>query len=438
MRALLLCAAAVALAGCATVSVTPPPRVPLASALPPAPETAQGWWMAATQDPALRAVVQAAGETAAVEGARARLAEAQARAAAARAALGPVVTATGEASRVDAGVGASVSSEAAGAALSFPVDLAGATRSRSAAARARAQAAALDVEAARIAARETAGLLFITLRTAQAQRLAAARGLASAEDSLSLARARQAAGLETGLGLAQAQTARDVAAARLPAFAAAITEASRGLEALLALQSGVLTGAEAEAAAGPPAIALEPLLAAPALQIEARPDIAAAAARLAAAGLDARAARADRFPTLSVAALVRDGPGPQTSSLGATLAATLFDSGRLSALARAAGAAAQAEAIAFDQTVRDAGAGIDAALARAQETRAAARAQAAAAASAREQARLAQVRYTSGLSDFLAVLTADRALYEAESAEAAARGEASAAALRLAAALGQG
>jgi multidrug efflux system outer membrane protein len=434
MRAFALIAAAT-LAGCTTVPVAAPPRAPLAPALAPATQASAGWWMAATEDATLRAVVQAAGEAAAVEGARARLAEAQARARAARAALGPVVTASGEALRADPGVGGAVSSEAAGAGLAQPIDLSGAVRSRSSAARARAEAAALEVAAARIAARETAGVLYITLRTAQAQQQAAERSLAAAQDNLSLARARQSAGLETGLGLAQAQTARDVAAARLPAFAAAITEASRGLEALLALQPGVLGAREA---AGAPDIALEPLLAAPAVQIEARPDIAAAAARLAAAGLDARAARADRLPTLTLSALVRDGAGPQTSSLGAVLAATLFDTGRLSALADAAGAAARAEAIAFDQAVRDAGAGIDTALVRARETRAAAMAQSAAAASAREQARLAQVRYTSGLSDFLAVLTADRAVYDAESAEAAARGEASSAAVRLAAALGQG
>lgn len=434
MRALALIAAAT-LAGCATSPITAPPRAPLAPALAPATQASAGWWMAATEDATLRAVVQAAGEAAAVEGARARLAEAQARARAARAALGPVVTASGEALRADPGVGGAVSSEAAGAGLALPVDLSGAVRSRSGAARARAEAAALDVAAARIAARETAGLLYITLRAAQAQQNAAERSLAAAEDNLSLARARQSAGLETGLGLAQAQTARDVAAARLPAFAAAITEASRGLEALLALQPGVLGARET---AGAPDVKLEPLLAAPALQIEARPDLAAAAARLSAVGLDARAARADRLPTLTLSALVRDGAGPQTSSLGATLAVTLFDMGRLAALADAAGAAARAEAIAYDQAVRDAGAGIDAALVRARETRAAAVAQSAAAASAREQARLAQVRYTSGLSDFLAVLTADRAVYDAESAEAAARGEASSAAVRLAAALGQG
>jgi outer membrane protein, multidrug efflux system len=380
--------------------------------------------------------VQTAGEAASVQGARARLAEAQARARAAQAALFPSLSVGADATRADPGRGGAVSSEAVFGAVTAPIDIAGGIRSRSGAASLRAEAAALDIDAIRIATRQTAALLYVTLKTAEAQKAAAERSLASTEDSLRLARSRQQAGLETGLGLAQAQTARDIAAARLPAFFAAITESSRGLEALIGLQAGVLLKEPSEP--GAPLVTLEPIVAVPLSSIERRPDLAAAALRLSAAGLDARAARRDRWPSLTLSAVGRDGAGPATSTLTASLAATLFDFGRLSALADAADAAAKADAFAYEQAVRDAGAEIDTALSRAAETGRAAQAQSAAAASAREQARLAQVRYTSGLSDFLAVLTADRAVYEAESAEAAARGEAASAAIRLAAALGQG
>jgi multidrug efflux system outer membrane protein len=171
--------------------------------------------------------------------------------------------------------------------------------------------------------------------------------------------------------------------------------------------------------------------------------VRAAAARLSAAGLDARAARGDRWPTASLAlsatqtSLTRGvAGGSAIASLG--LLGTMFDFGRLDALADAADARAKAEAASYRRTVTFAVSDVEREadrLARALEEGAAARA---AFASAGEQSRLARARYGAGLTSFLDVLTADRALADADIASAAADGRALDAGVSLAAALGLG
>jgi outer membrane protein, multidrug efflux system len=406
-----------------------------------APTAADAYWRTATEDQVLRRLLAEAGAVSDVAIAQARVREAQALARSARAALFPSLSAEIGVQSAGAERGVSVTTSRGSLVIAAPLDPFGATRARSGAAVARAQAAQADLANARLSARRTAGQLYAALRVAQVSRAAAERQTRDAEESLSLARARAGAGLDTGLAVAQAQSAADSARARIPAFAQAETQARLGLEALL----GQMPGARAAtlAAAPAPPLAVDRMLDLPAAVMARRPDVRAAEARLAAAGLDGRAAQADRWPTASLNAVVTEtaasrGLDGASATGGLQIAATLFDFARLRALAQAADARAEAEAAAYQQTIIAALSEVETEadrLLRARDEAAAARA---AVASARDQAGLARARYTSGLSSFLEVLLAERSYADAEIALAAADGRVTDAGVSLAAALGLG
>lgn len=439
----------VALAGCASGAggTGEAPAAPVAwtqAAVAP-PTAADAWWEAARAgDPVFADLVGEAGAVAAdVEAAEARRAQASALLRAARARLFPTLDASAGASSIDDGVAFTPARNAdLGLQAGYAVNLAGAEqlRRRSAAAGLAAQEATLA--AARVEARRAAALLYVSFRTAQQRRAAAERSLAAAQDSLSLADTRSRAGLDTALAVAQARTARDAAQAEIPSLIQAEQAARLGLEALLARSPGTLAALLAEPAP-PPRLDARVWLQSPAAVIAARPDLRAAEARLLAAGLDARAARADLWPSLSLSAALgvsdpSDAARFGTSSVAAGLLAPIFNAGRLDALADAADAAAQAEAALYAGAVRDALAAVETGLSRTAHAEAALAARRDAAASAREQAEIARARYTSGLTSFLDVLTADQALAAAETQLAFAEGEAAEAGVALAADLGLG
>jgi NodT family efflux transporter outer membrane factor (OMF) lipoprotein len=372
--------------------------------------------------------------------AQSRLKEAEARLLIARAALLPSVGLAGSQSRTEVDGGKASIEKIGSASLSVPFDLFGANRARAGASRARARAASLDTRRARDLTYANLAQLYIAYRAAQGQVAVTQANLASAEESLSLAKARQAAGLETGLGVAQATSNRDAIAARLPGFLQAQTAARLGLEALIGDRPGSLAGL-LEPRAPIPQLDASQAVVAPKVWLTTRPDLVAAQQRLSAAGLDFRAAMRDRLPNLSLTGLgietdVGQGVAVPSTSWAGNIALTLFDFGRLRGLAKLAGAQTETEALLYQQTVLQATADLETQASAVRQGERSALAQAANVASAAEQARLARVRYTSGLSGFLEVLTAERAAYEAESAEVTAKAEAARAQFGFALALG--
>jgi multidrug efflux system outer membrane protein len=381
-----------------------------------------------------RAGVRVAGP----ELAAARLAEAEAQLKAARAGLLPRLGVGGSATTTSPASGPDVRSGVLSADLTAPIDINGAITARTRAAAAQTEVARAERDQAIIAALRTTGQLYAAVRTAQAQRAAALRSLEAAQDSLSLANARQTAGLDSGLAVAQATQARDTAAARLPGLAQAETRARLGLELLLGRNPGALAS-DLGAPAPAPVLNARDVLDAPAAVLARRPDVRAARARLEAAGFDPSAARADRWPSLTLSALVSQtdanvGAAGGLATLGLSLAGTLFDFGRLSALADAAGARVDAAAITWRDTLLTAVSQTETEAGRLARAAAARAGEADALASAREEARLARARYTSGLTSFRDVVAADSAVYAAESRLAAAQGEEADASFALAAA----
>jgi multidrug efflux system outer membrane protein len=445
MRALLIVAGALALGACSTTRPPPPavavPDSWLAQPVAAVAASRDEWWREATDDRVLQELLDAAGATEDVAIARARLAEADARLRAARATLLPVLRVSAEAGWSDPEPGRSVRTQSGALLLEAPLDVSGALRTRASADDERRREAEAELALARVESRRSVGQLYAALRVAQASHAAALRQSIATTDSFEIARTRATAGLDSGLAVAQARSAADSARAQLPGFLQAETQARLGIEALLGLAPGALV--ERLGSAPTPAIQIDRLFDTPAAVLARRPDLRAAEARLAAAGLDASAARADRWPTASLAAaFTRTGesraPTLDVLGGGVTALATLFDFGRLDALADAAGAQAEREAAAYRRAVASALAEVEREADRVVRAREARDANRAAADSAREQAELARTRYSSGLASFLDVLVAERAVADAEIAQAAAEGRALDAGVALAAALGLG
>lgn len=383
--------------------------------------------MVVVKDPILEALLNQIPDSPDIVIAQARLDEARARLTAARAGLFPTLTGTASVLGTSADDSVGVTSGAIGGNLQVPIDLFGANRGRVGATRARAEEAAYNKDRATALTRATLSQLYIALRTAQAQIAVTQANIVSATDSLSLATTRQRAGLETGLAVAQATSNRDAIAARLPAFQQSEIAARLGLEALLGKLPETLS-----AQVGPvkpiPRFDISRADLAPDQWLATRADLLAGQRRLEAAGLEAKAARRDRYPSLSLSAVVNQNEASRgvtglAGSASANLLLTLFDFGRLDAVARAAGANAQAQAALYRQLVINAVADVETQASRVARGNAAISANDANIASAQDQAQLARVRYTSGLSGFLEVLTAERAVYEAQSAGVVATGE---------------
>ncbi|MEQ7154767.1 efflux transporter outer membrane subunit [Brevundimonas aurifodinae] len=449
-QALLITTASVLLSACASDAVPTPssfaaPAAWDVAALPAAVPATDRWWTA-IGDPVLDDIVEQAGEASDVRIAEGRLFEARARLGSARAALRPEIGGQGTAERQSTD---DLDQETFQALVAFSLnpDLNGAIRTRVEAERLRVEAAAARAEAARLVARSTAVQLYAAYREAEATAVAGDEAVAALEGSLSLAGTRERAGLTSGLDAASARAALASARARPIAARQAADEARLGLEALLGLNPGNLTPALTHSTA----IALETppvrALSAPAAVLARRPDLRAAELELWAAGADARAARRDFWPTLSLgAALGGQEIDPETpftasgflSQIAGGLTAPLFSFGRLESARDAADARRTQAELAFRQAAVDALSEVETALVALAAAEARAVTLAEAVAAAEDQARLANQRYRGGVSPFLDVLTAQRAAADARAEEAAARGQALTAYARLNAAVGLG
>lgn len=449
-QALLITTAGVLLSACAT-DLTPPASALAApaawdvAALPAVDPTTDRWWTA-IGDPVLDDIVEQADEASDVRLAEARLFEARARLGSARAALRPEIggQATGERQSAD-----DLDQETFQALVSFSLnpDLNGAVRTRAESQRLRTEAEAARVEAARLTARSTAVQLYAAYREAEARASAGDQAVVALEGSLSLADARERAGLTSGLDAASARAALASARARPIAARQAAEEARLGLEALLGLAPGALTPTLTQpitaAHSTPPVRALS----APSAVLARRPDMRVAELQLWAAGADARAARRDFWPTLSLsAALGGQALDPETpftasgflSQIAGGLTAPLFSFGRLESARDAADARRTQAEIAYRQAAVDALSEVERSLVALASAEARAATLAEAVAAADDQTRLANQRYRGGVSPFLEVLTAQRAAADARAEEAAARGQVMTAYARLNAAAGLG
>lgn len=294
-----------------------------------------------------------------------------------------------------------------------------------------ADAAGADAAAIRIAIlAEIAGAV-IDWRTLAAREKALREDLVAAESLVALTDIRERAGIAPGFDRVRAETVAETSLARITGLDSERVRIIGRLVTLTA-QSGQAVRASLANNAGAPAALAAPT-STPSELLANRPDIQAAAARLAASDAELYAVAANRFPkcTLSAAlGLLAFDLGDLfdkdavVGSAGRSLLAPLFDFGRIEAQIDGAAAAKRAAfqsyrgsifaALGEAETAYGLVASSDRELDAAERERA----------SAQRAAELAEVRFRAGLANFLTVLDARRIADSSGERVAAARGRA--------------
>lgn len=416
------------LAGCAQIGPLPdaatvgvPPRFAFAPAtMPNVPVAA----LLPDADPAMTLLREAALTAPDLEAAMGRIDAARAAVRASGAARLPEVSASGSVQRNRSSRATqpgnpffvqNQTSFQAGIDASWDADIFGRLRANQRAARARLDAAGADADAVRLALLADIATALTDYRDAQARAAIVERDLADANELLRLTRIRARAGIVAGFDAVRADSLVKDAQARLAPFAGSQAAALGRLVTLSALDPVTVQ----QALAGTPSIALPPALATgiPSTLVANRPDVRAAALRLAATNQDVAAAAAARFPrltltgTLGLVALafgdLFDGDA-LTASVGGSIAGPLLDFGRIGAeIDRQQGLAREAFANYRGSVFRAIGEteGALGQYAAARTRLAALEAQATVDADALS---LARERYRLGLADFLTVIDAQR------------------------------
>lgn len=423
-RCLLLSAVIALLAACAAGPDYVRPAVDMSAAYkesapwkPAEPrqiDAAHPWW-SLFDDAELAALIERANRANQnLHVAEAQYRQARALADAARAGLFPTVGATAGAGRARTNQnGTRLLGNTASVALdaSWEPDLWGGVRRSLEAGLAGAQASAADLAAARLSVQAELAQDYFQLRTIDEQLDLLGRTVAAYTRALALTQHQYAAGVvlrsDVALADAQLQTAD---AQRID------LQAQRSLlEHAIAILAG-MPPAEFTLAAAlnvPPAPAIPVGL--PSDLLERRPDIAGAERRVAQANATIGVARAAYFPSLLL-----DASGGVTSShlaplfaaparvwsLGASLAATLFDGGQRSARDAQAVAAYDASVAQYRQTVLGGFQEVEDALATLHVLDAEATVQQRAVEAAQLAERLALSQYRAGTATYLAVVTA--------------------------------
>ncbi len=297
----------------------------------------------------------------------------------------------------------------------WDADLFGRLKANQRAAAARLDAATAEAESVRLALAADIAVRVVDWRTLMVREATLREDLASAEELMRLASVRAKAGVVAGFDVVRAEALAADARSRLTPLA--------GERATLAGQLATLTGSGTQAvvdalALAAPAPALEPApRTAPSQLLVARPDIAAAGARLAASDADVAAAAAARFPKLTLSSALGIlalalgdlfDTDALTGSLGADIAAPLLDFGRIEADIQGREADVQESFALYRKAVFSALGESEAAFGVLAANDAEATALKKQAAIVADATYLANVRYRNGLSDFLTVLDAQR------------------------------
>lgn len=322
------------------------------------------WWLQ-FDDPLLVDLIEAA-QTAnpdvAVAGTR--IAEARAARVAAQAAQLPALDATSSISRGNAQAPLPLSTVLQNnLQLAWEIDVFGARRAQSEAARAREIGAQAGWHDARVAVAAETANTYVELRTCH--RLVAV----TRNDARSRAETARLTGLSAEAGFtapavaAQARASAAEGAARATQQQAQCELVTKGLVALTGLPEPDLRRQLASSWDEPTGIALRALPSLPAALIAQRPDVFQAERGVAAASADVGAARADRFPRVSLSGQIATGwiraggrtTDAQTWSIG-PLAVTMpiFDAGRRAAAEDAAQARYEEAVLLYGARVRQA------------------------------------------------------------------------------------
>ncbi|KQN94510.1 RND transporter [Sphingomonas sp. Leaf231] len=331
------------------------------------------------------------------------------------------------------------------AGLSWNLDLFGRQKAAIEAAAAQARAAGYDVAAARLMLAGSVVQSYVEVARAERRAAIAARTIAAREGSLSLVQTRERNRLASRIDTSAATTLLAQARLALVQAQAARVLATNALAALAG------RGSDYAAAIGPahlaPDAALPVPTALPADLLARRADIAAAQARVVAAGAERQVARRAFYPNVNLSALV----GMQaigfgnfvdldsgTAGGGAAIHLPLFDSGRRRADLAGATAALDVATAQYNDAVVTAARQAADAIAQVRAADATQARQREVTAGFAETNRLNAIRVQSGLNSRLDLVDNDVRLLDAELADANLSIDALVARAQLATALGGG
>ena len=314
--------------------------------------------------------------------------------------------------------------------LNWELDLWGRLRSSIEAADADLVAGEADLASARLSLAAQTAIAWFDLNEALAQERVAVETYEARTRALELTERRLSRGLSSALAVRTARTTHASAEASIAGRRQASQNATRRLEILL----GRYPSAELDAGAVLPELPALPSAGAPALLLTRRPDIAAAEARVVAAGLRAEQARLAMLPSLRLTGSVDNSesdladvfdPSRVAASLIARLSAPIFNGGALDADRDAAVARARASVENYAATVLTAWREVEDALAADTLLALQEDAQSRALEEARLAEELATRQYTNGLVSIFNLidsqtrrLSAETALISARSARA--------------------
>jgi multidrug efflux system outer membrane protein len=262
---------------------------------------------------------------------------------------------------------------------------------------------------------------YFNLLQFEAQMDIAKRTLQSWEDSVRIAQARLKQGLTSRLDTDQFEAERANAAARAAELERQMVQAENQLSILLGRRPfEIPRGKTLTEQVMPPEVPSG----LPSELLQRRPDLLQAELQLAGATARIGAAKAERFPKISLTGILGVA-SPQLSKLfsdnnaffgeaGAGLAAPLLNSQILGFQQEAAEAQAKQAVAQYEQTVLTAFREVEDALVAVRTARAQNEAQQAQVNALQSALRLAELRYKGGLANYLDVLVARRNLFEAE------------------------
>lgn len=427
-------AAALLLAGCASLDA-PPPAAPAAAAVPqwhaPLPAADPGaelrqWWQQ-FDDPLLPRLIDAAqAASPTLADARARIEQARAARVAGGAALGPTLDANAQAARGRFDLASPVGTSA-GASLqaAWEIDLFGGVRAGRDAAQARLEGAQAAWHDARISVAAETASSYLALRACEAQLAQTELDAASRAETARLTELSAKAGFQAPASADLAHASAAQGNATLTQQRAACDLAVKSLVALTGLAEPELrTQLQARRASLPKPAQLA-VAAVPAQVLAQRPDLAAAERELAAALADVSQARAQRYPRIALAGSI----GPSRFETGGvsssgtlwsvgpvSVSLPLFDGGVRRANAAASQAAYDAAAVRYAARLRVAVREVEEALVALQSTAARGEDARAAAEGYERSLRAVESRYRGGLASLFELEDARRSAVAAQAA----------------------
>lgn len=287
---------------------------------------------------------------------------------------------------------------------------------------------------------------YLDLRTLQQQIEITQRNLTSQRHSADLTRRRLAGGLDSGLDDANAQALVATTAAQLPLLEQSARMSIYSLSVLLGSEPTALMAELSPAAAIPSAPPSVPA-SVPSDLLRRRPDIRAAEARIHAATARIGVATADLFPRFQISSSI----GYQSDkaetlfnsfrrfwSFGPSASWRIFDLDNIGSHIELQKALEEESFIMYRQTVLSALQEVENALIASEKEQVRYQALIEAVAANRKAVELSTILYTSGQTDFLNVLIAQRSLYSAEDAQVQSAGTLSTNLIALYKALGGG